>query len=273
MNSHMFGGVFPYLAALLLALGVSSTEGLTGAMGDPEYAELRQHFEKPDHARWGEVPLWWWEGERMTRDRVTWQLETLAAKGVKSVCPIQRSPGRCDPQSFDPDWWELLAYVNSECRRLGMTLWAYDQVGYGHYGWLEKAAATVQDPATSRIEFQTATISDRQTLEMDLPQGKLLGARAYPVLDGQPQDQGSREIETAMPGETLRWVSPDGEWRVAVTIAIPTPRFYLSGRSADVFIDMLYGGLERALGVESMCTTFVGVFQDEHPPTPRDVYT
>ena len=68
----------------------------------------------------------------MTREHVTWQLETLAAKGVKSVCPIQRSPGRCDPQSFEPEWWAMLAYVNRECQRLGMTLWAYDQVGYGN---------------------------------------------------------------------------------------------------------------------------------------------
>ncbi|HIE48068.1 TPA: NAD-dependent DNA ligase LigA, partial [Candidatus Bipolaricaulota bacterium] len=35
----------------------------------------------------------------LTKERVTWQLETLAAKGVKSVCPIQRSPGRTTPAS------------------------------------------------------------------------------------------------------------------------------------------------------------------------------
>ncbi len=36
---------------------------------------------------------------------------------------------------------------------------------------------------------------------------------------------------------------------------------------------MFYGKLERTLGADSMGTSFVGVFQDEHPPTPRDVYT
>jgi len=273
MNSREFGGVGAWVVAIVAGLGALTTCCQAGANPDPGYAELRRQFENPDHARWGEVPLWWWEGERMTRERVTWQLETLAAKGVKAVCPIQRSPGRCDPQSFDPDWWELLGVVNRECQRLGMTLWAYDQVGYGHYGWLEKAAAKVQDPTTSRVEFQTVDASGGETVRLELPEGTLLGARAYSVVDGQPIDDSSRDIVSAVRGGILEWTPPDGMWKVAVSVAVPTPGFYLSERSADTFIDMLYGGLERVLGEDSMGTSFVGVFQDEHPPTPRDVYT
>ena len=79
--------------ALILILGsVVATEPAAA----PAYSELREAFVSPDHANWGEVPLWWWEGDRLTKERVTWQLETLAARGVKSVCPIQRSPGRAD---------------------------------------------------------------------------------------------------------------------------------------------------------------------------------
>ena len=60
----------------------------------PTYQSLLKEFQTPDYATYGEVPLWWWEGATMSKDRVTWQLETLADKGVKAVCPIQRSPGR-----------------------------------------------------------------------------------------------------------------------------------------------------------------------------------
>ncbi|MCP4452271.1 MAG: hypothetical protein GY809_12480 [Planctomycetes bacterium] len=73
----------------------------------PTYEELRVAFTTPDHAIWGEVPLWWWEGETMTKERATAELEKLAAKGVKAVCPIQRSPGRSDPASFTPEWWAM----------------------------------------------------------------------------------------------------------------------------------------------------------------------
>ena len=109
---------------------------ITNAQSVPSGEELQKNFVSPDYAEWGEVPLWWWEGDHMEEKRITWQLETLAAKGVKAVCPIQRSPGRCDPASFTPKWWETLKYVHKECERLGMNLWVYDQVGYGHYGWL-----------------------------------------------------------------------------------------------------------------------------------------
>ena len=133
---------------LVLLIGKFMISAAVGSDRVPDYRELRESFETPDHSRWGEVPLWWWEGQPMTKERATAQLELLAHEGVKSVCPIQRSPGRCDPQSFSPEWWDLFSHVNSECKRLGMTLWAYDQVGYGHYGWLEKAGAVIQDPLT-----------------------------------------------------------------------------------------------------------------------------
>ena len=31
--------------------------------------------------------------------------------------------------------------------------------------------------------------------------------------------------------------------------------------------------IENVVGVEAMGTSLAGVFQDEHPPTPRDIFT
>jgi hypothetical protein len=70
------------------------------------YEELRNTFLQPDYSYWGEVPLWWWEADSLDKERITWQLEELASKGVKAVCPIQRSPARCYPESFSEPWWE-----------------------------------------------------------------------------------------------------------------------------------------------------------------------
>ncbi|MBT8044986.1 MAG: hypothetical protein KJO79_08545, partial [Verrucomicrobiae bacterium] len=237
------------------------------------YEALRSEFLNPDHATYGEVPLWWWEGAPVTKKQITWQLETLAAKGVKAVCPIQRSPGRCHPQSFEPGWWELFAHAHAECKRLGMHFWAYDQLGYGHYGWLEKAAAEVQDPKIHRIDFQERLVDGGNALEIDLPKGKLIAARAYRVLNGRAQDSESLDLSKQVPGNKLTWKAADGSWRVAVSVAVQSPDFYLSKTSTDTFIDMLYGELERTVGKDAMGKSLAGVFQDEHPPTPRDAYT
>ena len=260
------------IAGTALGLCASVAAAADGAAA-PTYEQLRAEFISPDHSQWGEVPLWWWEGERMTRPMVTQELETLAAKGVKSVCPIQRSPGRCDPPSFSPQWWDMFSFVGQECRRLGMTLWAYDQVGYGHYGWLEKAAAKAQDKRTGRLVFLTADGDIEHPVRLELPKGKLVGARAYPLREGVADDAASIDIAKTVASSVLEWTPPEGRWKVAVSVAVPELLFQLSDVAADTFIDMLYGEIERRLGRKAMGTTFAGMFQDEHPPTPRDLYT
>ena len=264
------------IALTLSAVMMAVTAADEGSDTPVTYPQLLAQFKSPDHARWGEVPLWWWEGDRLTKERVSWQLETLAAAGVKSVCPIQRSPGRCDPQSFSPEWWDMLAFVHDECRRLGMTLWAYDQVGYGHYGWLEKAAAQTRDERTSRLVFCTADGQAGVPIRIEIPAGTLLEARAYPLTDGVADDGRSVAIErseTNVDKNVFQWTPPAGMWRVAVSLALPDQTFQLSDTAADTFLSEFYGKIERRLGAESMGKSFVGVFQDEHPPTPRDVYT
>ena len=53
----------------------------TVAQNAINYQQLKENFINPDYATWGEVPLWWWEGDSLQKERVTWQLETLASKG------------------------------------------------------------------------------------------------------------------------------------------------------------------------------------------------
>ncbi|MFP4499684.1 MAG: glycosyl hydrolase [Candidatus Hydrogenedentota bacterium] len=266
----MKNGTAAFVASLLLM--ATTPVAVCAAESTPDYDAMRNAFANPDHAQWGEVPLWWWEGQPMTKERATAELEELAARGVQSVCPIQRSPGRCDPQSFDDDWWDMLAHVNNECQRLGMTLWAYDQVGYGHYGWLEKAAARVRDPETRRVELVTVD-TQGEAVDIGLPKGELIAARAYPLDGDMAGDAGSADIGGTVAEGRLAWTPKEGSWRIAAAVAVPFQTFYLSSACADEFIDMLYGKLERVLGVESMGTSFTGIFQDEHPPTPRDIYT
>ena len=237
------------------------------------YEQLKKGFQDPDPARWGEVPLWWWEGAPLSKERITWQLETLAEKGVKSVCPIQRSPGRCDPKSFSPEWWDMLEYAHKECKRLGMSLWAYDQVGYGHYGWLEKAAAKIKDSPLKQIEFISREVDGNATITLDLPSGELLGAGAYEMEAGQAGVPTVHDLTSMVDDGMLKWEVPSGRWKIAISVASPFKGFYLQEAATDTFLNMLYGEIEQRVGNESMGSSFAGVFQDEHPPTPRDLYT
>ena len=165
----------------------------------------------------------------MTKERCTAELEELAAKGVKAVCPIQRSPGRCYPASFTPEWWDLFAHVGKECERLGMQLWAYDQVGYGNYGWLEKAASEVQDPNTRRVVVVQAEGSPDAAIRLEIPEGDLIAIRSYPVRNGGVDDEQSIVMAPPAPAPPWNGRLPRARWRsVAIVGVRPTPSFYLS---------------------------------------------
>jgi hypothetical protein len=251
---------------------VCSTQ--TMAQSNPDYRHLTDAFITPDHATWGEVPLWWWEADSLSKERITWQLEKLAAKGVKAVCPIQRSPARSFPESFSKEWWEMVSYVNKECERLGMRLWLYDQVGYGQYGWLEKAAAQVGNTGTSRVEFYSATANSNDEIRIELADGELLDARAFPVVKDTARDDESLDIKEYVRDNLLTWNPPSvGEWKVAVSVAVPYRSFYMNDASADAFLQQFYQRIEDVVGQKAMGKSLAGVFQDEHPPTPRDIYT
>jgi hypothetical protein len=242
--------------------GISSTQ--------PNYPQLRAEFATPDHARWGEVPIWWWNGEPIRKDRLTWQLEALASQGVKAVCPIQLSEN-CSPRFFSPEWWELFQHVHKECKRLGMSLWLYDQVGYGDYGWFDKALEKVKGGTpTFRLALRQAEGSDGKPVDLEIPEGQLLDLRAYPVIEGVAQDDKSVSLKDKTSSRTLKWRPPSGKWQVTAVVAIPEANFYLNPLAADAFIDLFYGEVERRLGREAMGKSFVGFFQDEHPFLSRD---
>ena len=96
----------------------------------------------PDRS-FGEVPFYWWTGDTLNRERLTAQLEALAAKGVAGVqvnyahmngggeenLPHgghgRSIPGA--PMPFSEEWWEIFSYAAHECERLGMG------IGVGDY--------------------------------------------------------------------------------------------------------------------------------------------
>ncbi len=237
------------------------------------YEALTKNFASPDYSYWGEVPLWWWEADSLDKKRVTWQLEELSAKGVKAVCPIQRSPARSYPESFSKEWWEALAFVHEECERLGMRLWVYDQLGYGQYGWFEKAAAQIENTGTSEIDFHAYDVSVGGGLNISMPEGALLEARAYPIINDTARDENSINITHFIKNNSLIWKPSGGAWTVGVSVLNPFRSFYMNEQSTDIFLDQLYRKIENVVGEQAMGKSLIGVFQDEHPPTPRDVYT
>ena len=270
MKNHTIKSFVFTLQVFMLMVAYINTNAQSSELS---YNELLNSFKNPDYSYWGEVPLWWWEADSLDKERLTYQLETLSAKGVKAVCPIQRSPARSYPESFSKEWWEAIAYVHKECERLGMRLWVYDQLGYGQYGWFEKAAAQIENTGTSQINFQSLEVDANKGIHMEMPNGKLLEARAYQIVNDTARDEKSIDIAKFIVNGKLAWTPDNGKWKVALTVVTPYPSFYMNQQSTDIFLDQLYQRIEDVVGENAMGKSLIGVFQDEHPPTPRNIYT
>lgn len=140
----------------------------------------------PDRS-FGEVPFYWWTGDKLDKARLTAQLEALAAKGVAGVqinyAHMNRGgeedlpygghghsiPG--DPVQFSEDWWEMFGHAARECERLGMGIGVGDYtlawIGNGYF--TDRLAA---DPDKNACEMtcekRTLRPGDETTLEDDV---------------------------------------------------------------------------------------------------------
>lgn len=91
----------------------------------------------------GEVPFYWWTGDRLDKERIRSQLTALAEKGIAGVqvnyahmkdggeddAPFggfgRSIPG--DPVQFSEEWWDFFGYAAEVCEELGMG------IGIGDY--------------------------------------------------------------------------------------------------------------------------------------------
>ncbi len=214
----------------------------------------------PDY---GPVPFWWWVGERVTRERIAWQLDQLAAKGVCNAIVSYNhhadgSPNCGDPAVFTAEWWELLRGVLDDCKARGM------QLSFQDY--------TLLNPILQEIGASSPHMAGAGTLEevhsrggggVRLEaQGVPVGAWAYPVADGRADHAGAVDLRGALRGSVLEWSAPAGEWLVSLVFVRPNPFDPLHPESGKAVIARFYSMFEREIGPH-LGATFPLSFQDE----------
>lgn len=96
---------------------------------------------------YGEVSFYWWVGEKLTKERLLWQLEKLSQR---NICALQinychsNSGGRIygltidnDPKLFTEEWWELVNWFMQECKKRNIAValsdYTLEPPGQGYY--------------------------------------------------------------------------------------------------------------------------------------------
>ncbi|MFI5610593.1 hypothetical protein [Amycolatopsis sp. NPDC051903] len=98
--------------------------------------ELLRRFHAPG-PEYSPLPIWWWSGAPVTRERLRRQLERLVEQGVRQAVVMCLAPTgpmfgsvADDPPFLSPQWLELLDAACADAAELGFHLWMYDQIGF-----------------------------------------------------------------------------------------------------------------------------------------------
>src|ERR671933_609777 len=239
------------------------------------------------------VPIWWWSGEPLTRERLTWQMERLAEGGVRNAIVLNLAPRGplfgCvadDPPCFSEEWWALFRHVLEEGKRLGLSIWFYDQLGFSGARLQEELIMAHPSCAGASLERLEADARPGASVDLAAPPGATVLCAAAGRLVAADRLQDVQDLSGMVEdGGRLRWTAPEatahpeagapdrpaaGEtvWRVLLFFTRREGFDYLNPEAAARLIDRVHGEFARRCGAY-FGTSLVGSFQDEFPALPR----
>ena len=172
---------------------------------------------------YGEVAFYWWLGDPLTRERLAWQLDQLAGKGVMGLQINYAHSDRggrsfgltypSDPPLFSEDWWKLVGWFMQEAKQRGMAVSLSDYtLGIGQ-GWcVDEVLKENPDLAGSVLRSQEKIVEGGR-VAWKLP-AEVLMVGAYDPATGAAVD-----LRARVAGGVLNWQAPQDKHRVAVVYA------------------------------------------------------
>lgn len=205
--------------------GEFSVKAISGGAGipsrDPEL-DVLPGFRSPP-AGYGEVPFWFWSGDKLDVDRMIGQIKELHKKGISGV-QVNYShcdtPGQMtdqdDPAIFSEAWWKVYSRVSEECAKLdmgiGMSTYTIDwpcgaKNLFYHLFYRKPELNAIQLEAGERRRAH-----GKETITFACAPDQV-AARAYPVVNDRLQ-RGGVDLAPFVKESKVTWTAPDGEWDI-----------------------------------------------------------
>lgn len=205
---------------------------------------------------YGEVAFYWWIGDPLTRQRLTWQLDQLAGKGVMGLQINYAHTDRgglsyglsipSDPPLFSKQWWELVGWFMNQAKQRGMAISLSDYtLGIGQGFVIDQILNDHPDMSGSLLRSESRDAAGPGPVEMSF-KSPVVSLMAYRVQSGKLAAQGALDLRAQVKDSTLRWAPPDGNWRiVAVLAASVTPSLDpMHPRSGPEYAQKFFGAFE-----------------------------
>jgi len=192
---------------------------------DPQHADIRTAFVTPPPG-YGEVPFWWWTGEKLDKERLLWELEELHKAGVSGTqinYAHTRSDGwkteAVEPPIFSDEWWKIFAFMAQESakRGMGIGLSGYTLDWPGRDNLFRHLGITTEDLHASVLNAR-----QRDANGGTLPAEKddaVVSITAFALKEGRPVPGSGLGLDP----HAARWELPRGRWRIVTVSAEKRP--------------------------------------------------
>jgi hypothetical protein len=203
----------------------ASVETPHGAAGFPVRdpgLDLRPGFLNPP-AGYGEVAFYWWNGDPLTKERMTWQLDQLKGKHISGLqvnyCHSDKGGPwwgysyKSDPEQFTEKWWDFYGWYLKAAGERGMAVSLSDYtlgIGQGYY--YDEILAGSPGMRGAILRSVSNDFHGPGLFAVTLPD-KALNVTAY-RMEGDTLDASTAvDLMKHTDGRNISWQAPEGCWR------------------------------------------------------------
>lgn len=192
---------------------------------------LEVDFGSPPKAYWPRT-RWWWPGNAVTKDEITWELQQMHDNGIGGVeiCSVWNMYEKGNIPYLSNEWLDMVRHTIDTAKELGMTVALTFGPGWTFGGaWVEPedrsknlvpAWVDAQGPAlfSERLPehiWTTPSHLRHRSLFTEVPDGSRLVAIVAGKLVGDVLDESSLvDLTAKVEGNQLQWQVPEGKWRI-----------------------------------------------------------
>jgi hypothetical protein len=220
----------PRLPKIILLILIFIILTIQQVLSQPLTDEIRSNFVNPPldcrpHTRW------WWPGNPVSKETITWHLEQMKSHGLGGVEQITMGAyyERGNIPFMSAEFIGMLSYMVGEAKRLDLEV----SLNFGGPGWIiggewvpdsERSkdivptSVLVQGPGTYSAALPDSLLRTKRSWEIYTPRldgrERLLAVVAGEEVGGVLREESLQVLTERVQGGRLNWPVPAGKWRI-----------------------------------------------------------
>ncbi|GIW75675.1 MAG: hypothetical protein KatS3mg104_0738 [Phycisphaerae bacterium] len=225
--------------------------------------EFLSQFVDPD-PRFGPIPAWWWSGDKLSWDRMQWQMDQMFGMGIRNLVIINLAPNGTlfasepdDPPFLSELWWDYFRKTCDYAAQKGMKILFYDQIGFSGANF--QADLIASNPQFSALQLKRLSVEGHGRLSLQCP-GAGQPLAAYLVKDSSVQYVELEKDKSVV-------VHTDVHAKLSLVYTVRQGFDLFSVPACQALLDTVHRQFEKRLP-DHIGKTIIGSFQDELPELP-----